>query len=506
METIKFRQPRLLRLGNSNNNNSNTQFYDSVMAGTKQKFNQTMQLKGSNFAHEHNRLNLNEVQQQVIHFHKDPYHFLDVMVEKYFEKYLSRIGPNMNSRMNFAAETQELNKQISQENLKNQVKEEIVRELAEVLSQSKNDFPKQRTEEMLDEIFHKLNLLSNNQPQEKISEFVQVSLQNQLASFDNKVQENESELVSKPVNQNEILKKMMSSEQTQFKSPDLFNKKVNLNGNMIKEVMNNPYSKYYDQNHLTKEVLSCLKGDQILPPNKRFYGVYDITTVPDCELTENLLDMQKRFMKISGTYEQEVLQNAQKSLKNEKAIYHEMLDKTSKNIMEMESKVKDSNQIMSHIYEKLNNNFEKKIIEEGISHLNLVDANLNSMKADILFKEQHIEHQKERLNLNLENTQKLSKTVDRFLSKCAPIKEEANQVQETLACDKSIISDSTLDLLYEQYCRSNQTEGASKTVNPKKSASKPKKSHLNGELKKPKAPQKKVITTATKTSPNFKYS
>ena len=261
------------------------------------------------------------------------------------------------------------------------------------------------------------------------------------------------------MNSNEILKKLNSQERKNFININDFTNNLMKKGNIMNDVKQNPNSKFSNLNKkLTIEILSCLKGDSVIPPTKRFYSVYDLDNLPNSELTENLLDIQKTFLKITNKYEEVLVSNAQKTLNMEKQIYNDLINKTNAIFSDCDNKVKDSEKIMSHLYEKLNNEFEKKIAKDALSQFNLIDNNLSKLKGEILHKEQYIENQKERLNIILNQTDKITKTVDNFL-----VNNGENDIDQTL-------SESTIDNLYNQYknMKVDKTTKTTKTTKPTK--------------------------------------
>lgn len=358
---------------------------------------------------------------KVIHFHQDPYHFLDFIVEKYYEKYLSHI--NINS---FNQPT----KDSLIEEIKMSIKESIFVEI------NKN-MP---------------NLIPKTEPKATIKEEI-IQIENKKTVNENK--KYEEGLISEPVDQNELLSKFLN---TNNKSNELdYNSKINFKSDIYSQCLNNQSNRFsnYDMK-LTREILYCLKGEKVVPPTKRFYSVYDLKDVKEMEETKNLLNIKKQFMDINKGFESEVIKNIDKSIKQDEKIYQEYLSSTSNMLKEMELKLKDSDKLMERIFIRLDQQFEQKLVNRGLDELSLVNTNLEKIKQDILKDEQYIEHHKERLGLVLETTSKINKKVDEVLKENGMYEDYKDTIPEgdlNYNYDKeySLLNESEIDRLYNEY-------------------------------------------------------
>ena len=322
----------------------------------------------------------NELQNKIIHFHQDPYHFLDILVEKYFQQYLEKIPELHKSPNNFD------DKKLT--DLKQFIREEILR--------------------------------GTN------SNFKTIEI-------DKKDKENNNYL-SKPLNEDEqqAILKGLSSSICNFEGKN----------DIYKRCLENPESKFSTVKHkLTMQVLHCLKGESIVPPENKFYSVYDKQTTPEIEATKNLLDIQKEFNGINNNYNNIIRQNIENSIKIEEKLYSEFKHNTNELLNEIGNKISHSENLMGNLFVQLDEQFEKNLIKRGLDELKLVNNKLEKVKSDIILKHQYIENQKERIEFGLEQSDKLNRKIDIFLKEYDIEKND----------ETSLISDSQIELLYDQY-------------------------------------------------------
>lgn len=410
-------------------------------------------------------------------FRKDPFKFLNVVVDSYFKNHIDFnnrksnkeiVNFNKNLKDNITnTDKDNLHKKEINHTLSNEADNKINNSLKITsynIDTNKNNLLE--TRQILKDLKLKINKLEDNFNQEKINCSIS---KNKTLSYVEEVKSSHieqskennlnKELISQPIKCNDLINKLTNQESKNYINIKDFGFKITSKGNIINEILNNPNSNYTNINHnLSKEALSCLKGDKILPPLKTFYKVFDITTKdtpPATELTQNLIDIQKNILKVNNKYDEVILENAKKNIKLEKEMFNDMIENTNICINNIDSKIKDSNEIMTSLFNKLNTDFNKKLIKEGLNQINIVDYNLDNLKNDILKNDQYIEHQKERFNIYRDQNDKITKVVDKFLENKGVELQESSK-EETKIVNKSyiensLISDSVLDRLYEEY-------------------------------------------------------
>lgn len=405
------------------------------------------------------------LEDRIIHFHQDPYHFLDRLVEKYFNSYLKEINIDKTKAISDSLNNNNTNITTLLEEIKKSIKENIINEMnfynntnsKEDYKAQHNNNLKQTIKEVLTEVLANNNNITNGNNNTKINNLI---------------------LESEPLNQQELLTKLLNQESNNFVNINEFNSKIHNKQDIYKSCLNNPFSQFSNYNlKLTREVLHCLKGEKIIPPKTRFYSVYDKLESAETEATKNLLNIQKQFNVYENGFENEVMKHLQNSINQEQKIYDEYIGQTKTMMKEMEDKLIDSEQLMDKIFNKIDVEFEERLVKRGLDELKLVNSKLDKVKNDIILREEYIEHNKERLNMNLDITDKMNRKVEMFLREngdCEEFrktkgewdldynydknnKERYNDSKyygkygEIGCVDDSVMNDSELNLLYQQY-------------------------------------------------------
>jgi hypothetical protein len=302
------------------------------------------------------------------------------------------------------------------------------------------------------------------------------------------------DLFSSPVDANEILQAMFSSDSN--KNNMFYNTIVNSRGDIKNSLLNNKFSTL-NKNNLLKKTLDCLKGDKISVPTNSFLKVKDLNindiNTEEMKIAKNLHDMHSAFEYFKQQSDDTVFKHVEKTIQKERQIYEELLHKTNFSINKMEENNKISDELLLYIKKQINTQFNKDIVKYGITHLDLYEKNLDEIKQDLLDKgqqrDQEFAHRKDRLSVIELNNRRVNNEVDRFLQAKGVEIEEAGKNENLI--EENIISQKEVDTLYKQF-------------------HKPKKANSNSKFTFSSAPvstsfiQKKIIRSTTNMR-NLKY-
>lgn len=370
---------------------------------------------------------MSDMSKKVIHFHSDPYHFLDILVEKYFNHYLDYINSNFSKHDNI----HEKNK--------------------------KSDF-----KTFMDKVIINENKMTIKKEDSKISEkeisYQQVDdkVKNQdLNTIENNASR-ENEFYSEPIKNDDIIKFFFSNKNKFYNNYD---KVVESNDDIFKYCLNHPKTNL-NYSRLSEEVLHCLKGNIIEPPKRRFIKVNEKYESKETKETKHLLDMQRLFNNISSNGENRILEEFKDNLNQENKIFNEYFESTKDMMNKVDKEMINSENLMEKILKKLDHQFEERMVKRGLDELQLVNTKLGDIKNEILKEDQYIEFNKERLDLNLDQTRNINRKVQMFLNeedKNPNFNNENNTdmmniYPESKILKKSVdINDSELEMLYIEY-------------------------------------------------------
>jgi hypothetical protein len=251
---------------------------------------------------------------------------------------------------------------------------------------------------------------------------------------------------SEPVNQEELMK-AMTGRYEKFKAI------VNSKTDVKHSLMNNKYSNLGKEN-LVKRALDCLKGDQIVPPKQQFLSVHDLN-IKDIKLDE--LDYAKRVYELNNAFDmykreadEKIVNQVEKTLKQEQRIYEDLLEKANSGLRRMEDNNKISEELIVYMKNKLNEEFNKDAIKLGIDKLSFYEQNLEQIKAEL--KEEDIAHVKDRLNVLESDNRKVFRHVETVLGEDKKEKEkDLNDLIEELNMDKDGLNDYEINQLYSKF-------------------------------------------------------
>lgn len=264
-----------------------------------------------------------------------------------------------------------------------------------------------------------------------------------------------------------------------LKSITRFNNNLQYRSDLISEVLTNPESKFSDLNkNLTFEILSCIKGDSIVPPNRNFIQIDEVKTTPSHDLTENMFKIQKDMKKIHEKYEDEVINNIKHSNKMNNHIYKDLISDVDRIFSECDEKIADTKLIMTSLYKQLNYKFEERVAKTGLANLKIIDCQIEELKKEIIKEEVFFESNKERLNLLSGQTEKCISNANRFLNENGD--EEGDKGNDK---ELSIISEGCIENLYDVYRKyddysNGASNGMKKVINKGNSNGISQKSHV----------------------------
>jgi len=74
--------------------------------------------------------------------------------------------------------------------------------------------------------------------------------------------------------------------------------------------------------------------------------------------------------------------NYNKSLENEQRMYKEMIDKTNKSVKKIEDNIKISDDILLYVHRKVDEKFNKDLLEKEIKNINFKEKTLDEIKKE----------------------------------------------------------------------------------------------------------------------------
>ena len=167
------------------------------------------------------------------------------------------------------------------------------------------------------------------------------------------------------------------------------------NGNAANYVINNKISNLNEDN-LYLNALSCLKGDKLVVPKKKFIAVKELSLndidQKKIQDTQNISDLKTK-MKIEE-YNNEILgkkndinnkkiKNKINNLKqNEKKNLEDLISYSNNHLNNMKQLQKEKNDLVNYIKQKLNKEFEANAIKLAMDKLSVCEQNLSQIKSD----------------------------------------------------------------------------------------------------------------------------
>jgi hypothetical protein len=400
-EKIDIFQPKLLRIKHKNILDESP--VDKQYILEKQKLAEKLELLKESKKQIESKEYKTELQERVTSFYKNPFQFMDYIIEKYC---------NINL--------------IVVENQFAQFKKEDLYQ--KILSDFSNYCEETREN----------NMIYIQNEMQKLKEYRSRILSSRDIEH--------HEMASEPVEQKEIFSVMSNDKFEKFKSV------VSSRTDVKQSLLNNKYSNLGKHN-IVRKTLDCLKGDRVIPPTQKFLEVRDIeiedVDLEEYEYAKNIYDINKAFESFKNENEGMIFKHVEKTIKQEEKIFDDLLNKANKKLNKMEKDAKISEEILKYVKDKLDEDFNKEALKMGIKRLNLYDDNLAIINQQL--KQEDIVLTRDRLNLLNENNKKALETADKYF------KEDKKESLDNLVklFESNELTDSKLEDMYKKYKPNN---------------------------------------------------
>jgi len=94
------------------------------------------------------------------------------------------------------------------------------------------------------------------------------------------------------------------------------------------------------------------------------------------------MEIQKSLGKNKDDLKNIINDNIQKTIQIEQRMYDEMIDKTNKSVKKIEDNIKISDDILLYVNRKVDERFNKDILQKELGNLNLKEKTLKEMKEE----------------------------------------------------------------------------------------------------------------------------
>jgi hypothetical protein len=218
------------------------------------------------------------------------------------------------------------------------------------------------------------------------------------------------EIFSEPVDQSELISKFNLIPNDMIKFESIINTRPDIKNYLLKDKFSS-----LSHNSLMRKTLDCLKGEVIEIPKENFLQVKDLSindmNTTEMEYTKNLLSIQRQFDYIKENSENTMIDHMHKTALKEKEIFNNLIEKSNESLEKMQKATEVSEEMLGYLKNKLNEDFNKDLVNLAITQLNLQSTNLDKIKQDlnsnfINREEQNIAMNLERIKIIEENNRK----------------------------------------------------------------------------------------------------
>lgn len=279
--------------------------------------------------------------------------------------------------------------------------------------------------------------------------------ENEISSTNSQKEPQAQEIVSEPVDQSELISKFNLFPNDIIRFESIINTRPDIKNYLLKD----RYSSL-GHNSLMKKTLDCLKGENIEIPTENFLQVNDLNlndiNATEMEYTKNLLCIQRQFDYIKENSENTMIDHMNKTAIKEKEIFNNLIEKSHLSLEKMQKATEISEEMLENLKNKLNEDFNKDLVNLAVTQLNLQSTNLDKIKQDLNSnflntEQQNIAMNLERLKIIEENNRRADEDIKKILRKEGIEIEEEKVEDSRLERIDTELSDKALDQLYDKF-------------------------------------------------------
>ncbi len=262
------------------------------------------------------------------------------------------------------------------------------------------------------------------------------------------------------------------NEEEMMSKINKFNLVINTRNEIKNALLNDP-SSLLNHNSILKKTLDCLKGDKIEIPQDKFLKVKDLAfsdiNTQEMQKAKNIINLQRQFDLIKNDHDDIIMKNVIKSSQKQQEVFNELLAKSKESMINIEKANKISEDVISQLKIKMEEEFTKDLIKEGIERLNIRVSNFDSIQTQLnnISEEQNIVNANERIKIIEENNRRAEIEVRDFLrsqgieSSNESIIKQSNEPEELT----NVLSDEMIEKLYKKF-KPNKKKSKTKTIKP----------------------------------------